>query len=265
MGYPADIIYQLHKFGVAPGSSLGDCGSQDFAESQISHVNRFSSELFGLDERLPMAVTTARDVFNRLGFSYTCFDVDHRDGTEYLDFHSLRFPRERYNSFDMTLDGGTIEHLNSPIGLLFFMHQATKVGGLMWHIAPAFGWGNHGLNNLTPKYWLMLAAYNNYEIVDAEIIPTTFHNMPPGNEYGDHLSFVRGLETFRQSSAMMRIIFRKRVDNCFLPPFDIDNPTPSPKTERLLRDSLGPLRAAGSVTAEEIEKAIAWHFGRPAP
>ncbi len=171
MGFSSKILPELYGCGAAKGAEIGDCGSQDFAASQMPEVNNLLHSLYGAEPFVVDNVTPAADVFRRAGYRYTCFDVDYREGTIYLDFHRFKFPRESYDKFDVTLNGGTSEHLIAPHGLMFFMHQATKVGGLMIHQVPVFGMGNHGLNNLTPKFWHQLAIYNGYEIVSAQIDP----------------------------------------------------------------------------------------------
>lgn len=183
----------------------------------------------------------------------------------YLDFHRFKFPTEFYGKFDVTLNGGTSEHLIAPHGLMFFMHQATKVGGLMLHNVPVFGMANHGLNNLTPKFWHQLAVYNGYEIVSARIDPIDRQKIDPDNFYGEHLSYFRNLKEFDAPSAMMNVVFRKVHELCFIPPFDIVDPRPSPRTERLIRDALEPFIIADSLTFADVDHAMNSLFGRPAP
>jgi len=265
MGFPGQALSKMHAFGIRPGAVLGDCGSQDFAASEMAEVNATLREHFGSQEDEPDAITPAASIFRKAGFDYTCFDVDYRDGTEYIDFHSFAFPRSTYDRFDVTFNSGTSEHLIAPHGLMFFMHQATKVGGLMWHMVPVFGYGNHGLNNLTPKFWHQLAVYNGYEIVHAEIIAVDESKIDPNNFFGEHLAFFKGLKGIAGHSAMAFVVFRKVIDRCFIPPFDIDDPSPSPRTEKLMRDALEPFVSARSLTHQEINRAMDSLFGRVPP
>jgi hypothetical protein len=263
MGFPYKILLELYNCGVAKGADIGDCGSQDFAASQIAEVNNLLHSLHNAESFPVNEIVRAADVFRRAGYRYSCFDVDYREGTIYLDFHRFRFPRELYGKFDVTLNGGTSEHLVAPHGLFFFMHQATKVGGLMFHQVPVFGWGNHGFNNLTPKFWHQLATYNGYEIVSAQVDPVNPEHIDPNNFYGEHLSYIRNLKEFDTSSAIINLVFRKVHARCFIPPFDIDDPRPSPRTERLMRDALEPFVAAESLSNADIDHAMNSLFGRP--
>ena len=263
MGFSSHILLELNQRGVATGAEVGDCGSQDFAASEIVQVNKFLHSLHGAEPFAVDKITPAADVFRRAGYRYTCFDVDYREGTIYLDFHRFKFPREFYGKFDVTLNGGTSEHLIAPHGLMFFMHQATKVGGLMFHQVPVFGMGNHGLNNLTPKFWHQLATYNGYEIVSAQVDSINPKDIDSNNFYGEHLSYFRNLKEFDAPSAMMSVIFRKVHARCFIPPFDIVDPQPSPRTERLMRDALEPFVTAESLTGADVDHAMNSLFGRP--
>lgn len=68
--------------------------------------------------------------------------------------------------FDITTDYGTAEHVFG-IGAMFqSMHDATRTGGVMLHILPAFGDVDHGFFNIHPTVYLDLAAANNYAVVD---------------------------------------------------------------------------------------------------
>ncbi|MCW4114133.1 hypothetical protein NPA31_004030 [Aurantimonas sp. MSK8Z-1] len=248
----------------APGARLGDCGSQDFAASQMGQINASLRDEYQSTARFD-GITPAAEVLRAAGFDYTCFDVDYREDTVYVDFHAFEFPRALYGTFDVTFNSGTSEHLIAPHGLMCFAHQVTKVGGLIWHAVPIFGYENHGLNNLTPKFWHQLAAYNGYEIVHAEIVPTDKSLHDPNNFFGSHLSFIKGLESYDAPSALIFIVFRKVIDRCFIPPFDIVDPSPSPRTEKLMRDALEPFVAAGSLTHEEVGHAMDSLFARTQP
>ena len=262
MGHRNAVIHEMHALGLKPGMVIADCGSQDFAASQISWANEFMQKLYHVTPFPKSDMVSAREIFEHIGFDYTCFDVDGRENTTYLDYQSHRFPRELYGHYDAVLNAGTSEHLVSPITQLFFMHQATKVGGLMWHDVPMFGYGNHGLNSLTPKFWMLLAVYNDYEIVQARLNDVDVESNDQHNFFHEHLSPIEGLREWPYKSAVINIVFRKKHDFCFIPPFDIDDPSPSPHTERIMRAALSPFEKMGSITADEIDTAMVWRFGK---
>jgi len=262
MGYKSTVTEELQKLGITRGAKLCDCGSQDFAPAQVPALNRTLSKCYDLPpfpEDIPLP---ASKVFKALGMNYTCVDVDHREGTRYVDFHSCQFPRDMYDQFDVTLNAGTSEHLLNPLGLMVYMHQVTRVGGLMWHNVPVFGLANHGMNNLTPKFWHQIITYNRYEVVRAEIEPVDEQTFPPANFYGEHLQAFEGLESHPQSSALIKVILRKTQPYCFIPAFDVVDPTPGPRTEQLMRDALLPYVALGSLSQKEVDLAMDWHHGR---
>jgi hypothetical protein len=265
MGHTSQVILELKNMGLGPGSRICDCGSQDFAASQMPYVNEILKTHYGLEPFPEDRITPARDVFLRIGYDYTCVDVDRRDGTVYVDFHSGRFPRDLYGTFDVTMNAGTSEHLVTPLSLMVFMHQTTKAGGIMWHQVPVFGWANHGLNNLTPKFWHQLAAYNRYQILEGRIIPTETSPAVMGNFYGEHLNWISNLRDHEQNSALIQVSYRKPHDYCFLPPFDLEVNPDDQSAELLFRGALAPFVDAGSLTTAEVDASIAVHFGRPPP
>ncbi|MBP6917371.1 MAG: hypothetical protein KBB94_00450 [Legionellaceae bacterium] len=262
MGHRSIMIHEMHALGLQPGMVIADCGSQDFAASQIPWANEFLQKLYHVSPINRSEMISAKEIFEHIGFDYTSFDVDRRENTTYLDYQSYCFPRELYGHFDAMFNAGTSEHLIAPITQLFFMHQATKVGGLMWHDVPMFGYGNHGLNNLTPKFWMMLAVYNDYEIVQARLTDVDVESQDPHNFFHEHLSPIEGLREWPYKSAVINIVFRKKHDFCFIPPFDIDDPSPSPHTERIMRAALSPFQKMSSITADEIDTAMVWRFGK---
>ena len=79
MGHDARIIHDLNRFGLGPGSAVADLGSQDFAADQMAWVNTLSRDLYGASSFPEGEITASSRVFRRIGFDYTCFDIDLRE------------------------------------------------------------------------------------------------------------------------------------------------------------------------------------------
>lgn len=264
MGHQAAIFRMIDHLGVKPGNAVADFGSQDIQVSSQDTLDQLNADLASLYGSSPItapipSALSAKTAFLAAGFSYTCFDVDRREDTVFLDFNTFNFQREWYGRFDLVMNAGTSEHLASPIALMFFAHQAVRVGGLIRHNVPMFGWGNHGYCNLTPKFWQAIAVYNGYDIVRAQLHPSSREVRQ--NHYGPHLSFMNGLEGFDQSPAMVTVIYRKKTGCCFIPPVDLVPEATAQDRINMCRNALKPFVACGSITQAEADAAIAERFG----
>jgi len=154
-----------------------DLGSQDvtiFDDSDLQQLLDLVCRLGDGAHRLRQvcqssfpAIVTAREVFTAAGFDYSCCDVDQRPGTEYIDFNTMSFDSVQYGEFDLVMNAGTTEHLSNPVPAFFLMHSLCRTGGLLFHEVPLSGWFNHGLINLTPKFWHTLTWANSYEVLTA--------------------------------------------------------------------------------------------------
>jgi hypothetical protein len=202
----------------------------------------------------------AADVFNAIGVSYTCFDVDDRPGTIYVDYNTLRFDRSLYGQFDVVANAGTTEHLGNPNACFLLMHQCCRVGGLLFNNVPLCGYANHGLNNLTPKFWHTLRWMNSYDVVDAHVNYVAATHERDGNFYGEHLEFIRDVDQATRVSATIELTFRKTQGRGFVPPFDVDaavwNAGDGQAVGRLLAGSLMPFVTMDALTQAESDACI---------
>jgi hypothetical protein len=269
MGHNSQLFYTLRELGLEPGARIADFGSQDFHlpdAERVENLNQTIAAAYGappLSIEAP-ATVPASMVLTHVGFNVTTFDVDDRPGTVMLDFHTLRIPRDLYGQFDIVLNAGTSEHLCAPLGLFFAAHHICKVGGIMVHNVPVFGWGNHGFNSMTPKFWYLLALDNKYETLKAELRAVPHDVLDPGNFRGPHLDYIQGFNDFAQNSAMIELRFRRTTGQCFVPPIDVERSLPLPFAQ-LHRNALEPFVATGSLTAAEADLAVGIEPPPPPP
>lgn len=94
---------------------------------------------------------------------YEFIDVEDHRATHRLDFGT---PDINLPEYDLVCDFGTTVHVFN-IGEAFKnCHKITRPGGLLLHVAPCFGFINHGFYNACPNLFVEIARANSYELVD---------------------------------------------------------------------------------------------------
>jgi hypothetical protein len=156
------------------------------------------------------SMVSATAMFDAIGVSYTCFDVDDRPRTIYVDYNTLRFDRSLCGTVDVVSNAGTTEHLGNPNACFFLMHECCRVGGLLLNNVPVSGYANHGLNNLTPKFWHTLRWMNACDVVNAQVDYLAAAYASEGNVDGEHLRVIKNLDSSKRFSGLIEIHFGKR-------------------------------------------------------
>ncbi|MEK7063263.1 MAG: methyltransferase domain-containing protein [Patescibacteria group bacterium] len=108
------------------------------------------------------------EFFTALGFSsYTAIDISDYGKTVIMDLNED--VREKYaftETYDLVTNIGVSEHLINQYIFFKNAHMLTAPGGYMVHIVPSVHYANHGFFNYQPRFFLDLAAANEYEIID---------------------------------------------------------------------------------------------------
>lgn len=256
MGYSFDTFrefFDLVDCGTMPRvGRIFDCGSQDTAI--VAEEVRSFREMVGrsfperaacADFEPPAAVFPARVVFEYLGYEYICSDVDGRSGSVYLDFHDSTINLDALGSFDLVCNHGTTEHILDPISAFAVIHALAGRGGLMWHAVPAYGFGNHGFINLTPKFWAALILVNRYEPIRAKMKPIARTPDFEPNLYTLGHDFIDGAwDAAQGASVLSTMVLRKTSDAIFFPPLDFYD-WQSPTTARMVWASTQRARQIG--------------------
>jgi hypothetical protein len=250
------------------GKRIMDLGSQDvtvFNEPDLHLLEKFIADWGGDAQPIRARaqggfpfILTARDAFTAAGFDYRCCDVDRRANTLYVDFNTATFDRSFYGQFDLVMNAGTTEHLANPVPAFFFMHQLCRKGGIIYNEVPLSGWLNHGLVNLTPKFWHTLQWTNEYEVLKAFVKPTGPTEAADGNFGGAHLDFIGNLAAAGETSSSIQIVFRKTSERGFIPPFDAVIPTQDggKALGELVWGSLRYFAASGALNHDESVAAV---------
>jgi hypothetical protein len=113
--------------------------------------------------------TFAPLVFKSLGINeYKSSDLFDEKADFSID---LNAPENLGLQFDIVSDFGTIEHIANPSTALRFVHDCTKVDGLMIHCVPVRGGCIHGFFNIHATFLDDVARANGYDIVSNSYIP----------------------------------------------------------------------------------------------
>jgi hypothetical protein len=107
--------------------------------------------------------------------------------------------------FDLIINTGTTEHVFNQKQVWETIHDACKVGGLMVHAMPLWGWLDHGFYNYHPTFVCDVAAENGYEIVSWWAANLSGFAVPVGTgfQWADLQRQMGG------ESMMMHVAFRK--------------------------------------------------------
>jgi hypothetical protein len=109
----------------------------------------------------------AGDFYRALGWGYRSYDIDQRFGSTYIDLNVDQVPASEHETYSLTMNIGTSEHVFNQHNFFLQFHNVTRVGGLMVHAVPLHNHGNHGLYVYTPTFFFSLAQYNGYEVLGA--------------------------------------------------------------------------------------------------
>jgi hypothetical protein len=101
-----------------------------------------------------------------VGIIYRAIDIFEGPTTIILDLNHDRLPDEYHGMFNVVANSGTTEHVMNQFNAFEVIHDATAVGGEMFHILPVAGHADHGYVHYTGRFFFDLAGYNGYEILE---------------------------------------------------------------------------------------------------
>jgi hypothetical protein len=106
------------------------------------------------------------ELLEAAGMQYEAVDIASSYRTTILDLNRSELPVAFVGRNDLVVNCGTTEHILNQANAFNAIHDATKLGGLMYHQLPAAGFAAHGYFCYTGKFFLDMAAYNHYELVN---------------------------------------------------------------------------------------------------
>jgi hypothetical protein len=175
MGYNPGMldlfVEWANKFQIRSGAAVLDIGTSElFCADDPDSLNRFlvhfGAKPYADDELHRMAERTfAADLFLRAGLAYQAIDITPYPHTLPLDLNADSLPFWRRGRYSLVTNCGTTEHVFNQYNAFKLIHDATAVGGLMYHGVPMSGEFGHGFISYNPKFFTRLAEVNGYEIV----------------------------------------------------------------------------------------------------
>jgi hypothetical protein len=149
------------------------------------------------------------------GSEYQALDIFEDDKVHLFDLNMHDLPDGLRNHFDLVTNFGTTEHVFDQVRCFRTMHEAAKIGGVLYTDVPMGGYLYHGYFLYTPLFFKHLALANDYEVIfdyyGVSSIPT---GTPPEMLRG-------GYERNNYRDACVEFAFRKIVDAPFRLPLEI--------------------------------------------
>lgn len=183
----------LEYFGdrglLARGASVFDVGTQNLYGAAPDAIRRFverfgciageeafrrEAERISYYSRPRPGERTAyvSELFDLVDITYESIDICPALKSDILDLNIERLPFHQRGQFDLVLNFGTTEHVFNQLNAFEVMHDAAKVGGVVYHLVPSIGYVDHGYFNYNALLLDELAQANRYEIVDKFFTPS---------------------------------------------------------------------------------------------
>jgi hypothetical protein len=205
----------LNKVG-----ALYDCLISHPLLRPCQHVGIAHGSLEILSSEAPWS----RYLWDSLGFTYACIDIDDSPGSIPMDLNYDRVPEKMHGAFTLVTNYGTTEHVANQLNAFQVIHDLTATGGIMIHNVPSQGYLVHGLVNYNPKFFWMLARSNHYHWVYSNYTASAPYTMQ--NEIVDHIStfrpdFADRSKNYYTADAGICVVLQKKNDAPYVPPLDV--------------------------------------------
>jgi hypothetical protein len=190
MGMNIECMLYLQEKGLltATKNKLLDIGPQNVyfcTEQQIRNFVRcqgaiVADEVLDKDAKRLEYFSTPRpeerttlfsEIADLTNIEYHAFDVCPAPKTELLDLNFDSLPDRHREHYDVVLNFGTTEHIFNQWNCFTVIHDATKVGGIIYCVLPATGYLDHGYFCYTPLFFKDMARANEYDVVDFFLAP----------------------------------------------------------------------------------------------
>jgi hypothetical protein len=186
MGIAFSYIRKMDELGLfgQGGVRILDIGSSNLYSATPEDIKRFlckyrAPSVAGIDEfaaRLSHGsgydpISGGRndafvgELFEMASMHYESFDIAAGYRTTVLDLNRAALPATLHRKFDLVLNFGTTEHILNQLNCFKVIHDATKVGGYIYHSLPAVGYVDHGYITYTGRCFFDVAGCNEYELV----------------------------------------------------------------------------------------------------
>jgi hypothetical protein len=213
------------------------------------------------------------ELLQRVGCEYAAYDIFQGYKTTIFDLNKSDVLPQHRGYFDLVINCGTTEHVLNQINSFRVIHDATRVGGLMYHSLPMVGYMDHGYFNYNPRLFLDLARANEYSILlldfggpgDPESVYSKI--VVPYKDHGvENISALRERwDGARIPNGGILILLKKISDGPFRAPFEttttIGGDAALPASVRGVNETLeskarSAVAAPESVSVEELDALL---------
>jgi hypothetical protein len=111
------------------------------------------------------------EITDLTNIEYNSVDVCPGLKTTILDLNFDIVPENMVGHYDVIFNFGTTEHIFNQWNCFEFMHDAVKVGGVIYHQLPASGYLDHGYYCYTPLFFQEMAEANKYVLEHLAVTP----------------------------------------------------------------------------------------------
>lgn len=243
-------------------------------DTEIKRLIYFSTPRPGERTMLLSEITDLTNI------EYNSVDVCPGLKTTILDLNFDSVPEKMLGHYDVVFNFGTTEHIFNQWNCFEFMHDALKVGGIVYHQLPASGYLDHGYYCYTPLFFREMAQANGYVIEHLAVTPageSKIDALGISAMAGDSLLSANAHlgENNRVPALNIHVILRKTTDAVFRASLEIATAHSQVNTEMLERyqNSAGagaavPKQRLAELSAAERElKAIkssrSWQITQP--
>jgi hypothetical protein len=134
-------------------------------DAELKRLVYFSTPRPGERTMLLSEITDLTDI------EYNSVDVCPGLKTTILDLNFDIAPDDMLGYYDVVFNFGTTEHIFNQWNCFEFMHDALKVGGVVYHQLPASGYLDHGYYCYTPLFFQEMAQANGYVLEHMAVSP----------------------------------------------------------------------------------------------
>jgi hypothetical protein len=157
---PQNVYFATEHQILAFVRNQGQTVSDEKLNDEVSRLAHFSTP------RRNERTTLFSEVTDLTNIEYNSYDVCPGLKTHILDLNFDSIPQRDFEHYDVVINFGTTEHIFNQWNCFAIMHDAMRVGGIIYHRLPVSGYLEHGYFCYTPLFFRQLAAANSYEIVD---------------------------------------------------------------------------------------------------
>jgi hypothetical protein len=129
-------------------------------------------------------------------------DVDGTEGADIIWDLNLKVIDNLHHSFDIVIDGGTLEHVFDVRAAFENIFKLCAVDGYVIHISPCNNWANHGFFQLSPCVLIATHVSNGFEPLELILTRSNKTN----NEFDIPIARFSG-EDLQRIASTPRLIF----------------------------------------------------------